>query len=186
MQINQKIWEWDAMNSVTESELSSSKHLCESVGEIILLTAAVDDQLNKIVILLLALKNSPMLEPLVATLDIARKIEILKIYGKRIEAQSWSKGFGGHADKIEKLNKIRNQAAHSTMIFIEGEAVLRQSAVAKMLKNMDLPNKKIKNITIKDLKAGIELGEATIESGRVLIVNLESLENQRRIRRKAH
>jgi DNA-binding XRE family transcriptional regulator len=61
------------------------------VGELVLLTTALDHQLNHILIQVLHLADSPMLEAVIATLDINRKIEMLKARAKHISSATWKK-----------------------------------------------------------------------------------------------
>jgi hypothetical protein len=52
------------------------KDACATVGELVLLHTALDHQLNIIIIEVMHLTPSPMLEPVVSTLDPRQKIEM--------------------------------------------------------------------------------------------------------------
>src|ERR1700747_2213882 len=75
------------------------------VGELILLTTALDHQLNHVSMQVLHLTDSPMLESGVATLDMARKIEILKERSKHIAKVNWRKPVLDYLDKLERISK---------------------------------------------------------------------------------
>ena len=48
------------------------------VGELVLIATALDTLLKSVLVAVLHLGSSPLIEPVVATLDSVRKIEILK------------------------------------------------------------------------------------------------------------
>lgn len=153
------------------------------VGELVLIASALDYQLNRICISVLALIEAPMLEPVIATIDSSRKIEILKIYAAKIADPGWRKGLSDHVTAVEAVNKARNIAAHSVMTFEGGRHVLSSPAAAKLLKTIDLTTKTARKVDIAELQNAIRKGEAALGSGENLLENFRRLnaERERRI-----
>jgi hypothetical protein len=54
------------------------------VGELVMVANAIDHLLSNVLITVLSLETSPLLEPVIATLDPSRKIEMLKNRAKHI------------------------------------------------------------------------------------------------------
>ena len=152
------------------------------VGELILIANALDHQLNRICISLFDLPDAPMVEPIVASLDSARKIEIIKAYASRLKSQDWKKGLKSHAKAVEVINSARNAAAHSVLSIKQDGAVLTSPAAAKLLKAIDLQTKTADTIQIDDLRSSIKKAEATLGSGENVIENLARLQIERRRR----
>lgn len=155
------------------SKEEETKRAYALVGELVLIAAALDQQLNRICIAVLALVDSPMLEPLVASVDSARKIEILKAYATKITAKQWKKGLNDHARAVEAVNRWRNIAAHSVMAFDNGKAVLEAPAAAKIIKTLDLTTKKAEKVDLGKLEDAIHKGEAAYNAGITLLQNFE-------------
>jgi argininosuccinate lyase len=86
------------------------------VGELVLTYTALDRQLNHIVIEVMHLSESPLLEAVVATLDPRQKIEMLKSRAAHIRQQDWKKAVKTHAERLERVAKIRNAACHTPMV----------------------------------------------------------------------
>jgi hypothetical protein len=116
----------------------------------------------------------------VASVDISRKIEILKSFAKSVAKEpSWTKGLRRHADAIEEVNRARNIAAHSVMRFEAGKAVLRSNAAVKLLRAVDLKNKSIAAVRLKSMEDAIQNGLAAMASGSNLLDNLERVAAER-------
>ena len=64
---------------------------CAQLGEIILLSTALDYQLTGVVIEVMHLEESPMLETVVATLDSRQKIEMVKARARKLTSPDWQK-----------------------------------------------------------------------------------------------
>jgi transcriptional regulator with XRE-family HTH domain len=151
------------------------------VGELVLLTTALDHQLNHILIQALPLAESPMLEAVVATLDMNRKIEMLKARAKHISNPTWHKALQGHLEKLEQISSWRNIACHTALIPDEQHgAVFAPAAAAKLLKNLQLGESPAsRKIPIGDFSPKIRLGESALFDGQQLIHNFERANAER-------
>jgi hypothetical protein len=110
------------------------------VGELVLLYTTLDQQLNDVIIEVMRLAQSPirMREALVVTLDPRQKIEMLKSRAAHIRRQGWKKAVKTHADRLERVAKIRNAVCHTPMVpNKKGDSFeFAPAASAKLLKNM--------------------------------------------------
>jgi DNA-binding XRE family transcriptional regulator len=140
------------------------------VGELVLLATALDHQLNHVLMQVLPLADSPMLEAVVATLDTARKIEMLKARAKHIAQPTWRKPVVSYLDKLETISRWRNIACHTVLIpDSKHDAVFAPAAAAKLLKNLDLEEPTSRRIPINELKSAITLGESALGDGENLV-----------------
>jgi hypothetical protein len=111
------------------------------VGELVLLYTTLDHQLNDVIIEVMRLAQSPirMREALVVTLDPRQKIEMLKSRADHIRQQGWKKAVKTHADRLERVAKIRNAVCHTPMVPNkkgDGFEFAPAVAAAKLLKNV--------------------------------------------------
>jgi len=177
----------DAARSLAGSNDKDAKFLASYgvVGELVLIANALDHQLNHVLIQILHLSESPMLEPVVATLDTVRKVEMLKERSKHIGQLSWRKPVLSYLEKLERVWKWRNIACHTALIPDEKHgAVFAPAAAAKLLKNLQIEDRATKRIPIADLKSAIALGEAALGAGQNIIENFQKL-NAERLKRLA-
>jgi DNA-binding XRE family transcriptional regulator len=151
------------------------------VGELVLLATALDHQLNHVLIQVLHLADSPMLESVVATLDMNRKVEMLKARSKHISNKRWQQALQAYLDKLEQVSSWRNIACHTALIPDEKHgAVFAPAAAAKLLKNLQLgESPTAKRIPIADLPPKIKLGENALFDGQELLQNFERLNAER-------
>jgi transcriptional regulator with XRE-family HTH domain len=151
------------------------------VGELVLIATALDNQLNRVLIQVLHLAESPLLESVVATLDLNRKVEMLKARSKYISNKIWQKALDAYLDKLEKVSSWRNIACYTVLIPDEKDgAVFAAAAAAKLLKRLQLgghPN--AKRIPISDLPPKIKLGESALFDGQELLHNFQRLNAER-------
>ncbi|HKN28894.1 MAG TPA: helix-turn-helix domain-containing protein [Roseiarcus sp.] len=154
------------------------------VGELVLLTTALDHQLNHVLISVLHLTDSPLLESVIATLDMVRKIEMVKERSKHISQPNWQKPIIAYVEKLERISKWRNIACHTPLIPDDKHgAIFAPTAAAKLLKNLQLGGHATgKRIPISDLKPQINLGESALFDGQELIQNFRRM-NAERIKR---
>jgi hypothetical protein len=154
------------------------------VGELVLLMTALDHQLNHVLIQALSLTDSPMLEAVVATLDMNRKIEILKARAKHINEPKWQKVLQTHLEKLEKLSGWRSIACHTALIPDDQHgAVFAPAAAAKLLKNLRLGEApSLRKVPIGDFPLQIKLGESALFEGQQLIHDFERM-NANRLKR---
>jgi hypothetical protein len=141
------------------------------VGELVLISNALDYMLAQVLIEVLDLDRSPMLMAVIVTLDPARKLEILKGRAKHIAHPDWKKGVSSFVDKAERVYKYRNIACHTQPIFDRGKWTLQPFAAAKVFKDIDLTTRSIKPTSFDTLKTAIATGEAALGSGVNLIEN---------------
>jgi transcriptional regulator with XRE-family HTH domain len=151
------------------------------VGELILITTALDYQLNHILIQVLHLTESPMLESVVATLDMNRKIEMLKARSKHIRQLNCRNATMKHLEKLEQISRWRNIAAHTALIHDkEHGAVFAPAAAAKLLRSFQIEDEAIaKRIPVSDLKPIIKLAESALYDGEVIIQNFRNANAER-------
>lgn len=154
----------------------------ELVGELVLLTCLLDRQLSLLLIEVFHLGNAVAIEPMIATLDISRKIEILKERRKHIKAIDWKKTLEKYCDMLERVVKFRNIAAHSVPCFDGKEWTFRPNAAAKLLKNIDLDSKKVKTIGVSELIPVIEVGREALQRGEGLLMNFRRVHEEYRKR----
>jgi hypothetical protein len=147
------------------------------VGKLVLIASALDTLLNSVVVQVLHLGTSPMIEPVVATLEPARKIEILKerVPFIRSKNDEWKKHIKTFVAKAESVFKHRNIACHMPAVLENGKWTLTPIAAAKLLKHLDLDRPKAKHFSFADLKAAIATGEQALAEGLGVVENFKRL-----------
>jgi hypothetical protein len=143
------------------------------LGELVLLSSALDYLVTQVLIVVLDLGESPLLEPVVTTLDVVRKVEILKGRAAHMPRGTWQNDVTKFCDKIESVFKQRNIACHTPPAFKAGVWTLKPVAAAKMFRNLDLPAKEVRPFRLNDLKVAISTGEAVFAAGLTLIENFK-------------
>jgi hypothetical protein len=145
---------------------------------------ALDHQLNHVLMNVLPLTESPMLESVVATLDTARKIEMLKARSKHITQPAWSKPLQSYLDKVERVAKWRNIACHTALIpDTDHGAVFAPAAAAKLLKSLQLSdNPTARRIPVSEVEQAIRIGESALGAGQNIIENFQKA-NAARVQR---
>jgi transcriptional regulator with XRE-family HTH domain len=155
------------------------------VGELVLITTALDNQLNHVLMQALHLTESPMLESVIATLDMARKIEMLKARAKHISNPAWKKPLLTYLDKLERISRWRNIACHTPLIPDRNDgAIFAPAAAAKLLKSLKLDEQPVaERIPIADFISEIERGESALYDGHVILQNLRRANAEQKRRR---
>lgn len=143
------------------------------VGELVMISSAIDHLLNNVLIEVLDLGTAPLLEPVVATLDPARKVEILKERAAHITAKDWQKGITKFCDKVESVFRQRNIACHTPPVLQDGVWTFKPVAAAKLLKKLEIAEKRVRPVHLGDFTAAIKTGEATLGAGVQLIANFK-------------
>jgi hypothetical protein len=156
------------------------KDACAVVGELALLYTALDHQLNLIVIEVMHLALSPMLESVVATLDARQKVEILKNRAAHIRQTDWKKGLTTHADRVERVARIRNAACHTPLIQNKksGRFEFSPTAASKILKSVTIHDRKnytVDRLTLERVREAIHLAEKTLAGGEDVLTNFAKL-----------
>jgi hypothetical protein len=164
-------------------EEAKTRRAYETVGELILLTSALEHQLNRILILALPLEDSVLLGSILASIEMTRKIEIIKARMIHISAPSWRSALKKHIDLLEKVVRARNNAAHGVMGYDSGKPILVSPSAAKIFKSLDMTKRELRKIEFEQLELAIKTGEAAITSGQNLIENFSRVELERQKRR---
>ena len=156
------------------------KDACAVVGEITLLFTALDHQVNHIIIEVMNLAPSPFLEPVVATLDTRQKIEILKAHAKHIRQKDWKKAIQTHADRMERVARVRNAACHTPLIPVTTPARFEfaPAAASKLLKSLtivDRDNFRSDRLTLEQVREAIPIAEKALGGGEDIIRNFRIL-----------
>jgi transcriptional regulator with XRE-family HTH domain len=171
-------WDTDSSRSATKTISDDDRFRASYgvVGELVLIATALDHQLNHVVIEVLPLADSPMLEAAIATLDTARKIEMLKARSKHIVQTNWQKPVLSYLNKLERVSKWRNIACHTPLIpdNVHG-AIFAPTAAAKLLKDLQLDNPTGNRVPVSELKQVITLGESALGDGLNLIDNFKKV-----------
>jgi len=143
-------------------------------GEIVLLASALDHQLTHVVIEVLNLSKSPMLEPVVATLDSPKKLEILKGRAKHIKQVHWKMPIEKYVDLVERVNRARNTACHSQMLQEKDKFIFTSSQAAKLFKGLkleDVPT--VERVSLDTIVNAVKITEQALGAGVNLIENFE-------------
>ena len=154
------------------------------VGELVMMANALDFLLNRVVIAAFSLQPTPLLEPVIATIDSSRKIEMLKKRAKLITNLSWKKAMLDFCKTTELVFKQRNIACHNPA-YSDGQMFhFKPIAAAKLFQQLDLDGKTIKNYPPDEMKAAIQMGEAALGIGVNLLENLDRINAEMQKRRK--
>ncbi len=160
-----------------EPDPNPNKEAFAVVGELVMISTALDQLLNRVLITVLDLGDAPLLEPVIATLDTRLKAEILKaraaqIHGKQ-HAVEWKKRVKQFCDKVESVSHQRNIACHIPPVLEAGVWAFRPVAAAKLLKNLNLTTKSLPNFSLNDLKTAIDTAEQALGAGMNIIENFQ-------------
>jgi hypothetical protein len=156
------------------------KDACANVGELVLLYTALDHQLNLIIIEVMHLAPAPMLEAVVATLDPRQKIEMLKSRAGHVRQPDWKKAIKTHADRLERIAKMRNAACHTPMVpsKTDGRFEFAAAAATKLLKSMTVRSKDdytVDRLTLERVQEAIALGEKALGGGEQILFSFANV-----------
>lgn len=153
------------------------------IGELVMISNAIDHLLNQIVIATFSLERTPLLEPVIATLDARQKIEMIKSRTKIIKKSiDWKRGFTQFCDKAESVYRQRNIVCHTPAV-LEGDIwSFKPTTVVKMFSKLDIEKKTLKEFPFNDIKAAIKTGEAALGEGMNLLDNLAKFNAERKRR----
>jgi hypothetical protein len=155
------------------------RNALSQIGEIVLLASALDHQLTQVVIEVLHLTKSPMLEPVVATLEASRKLEILKGRIKHIKQANWRKPAEKYVDLVERVNRSRNIACHSQMLRDGDKFVFSSSQAAKLFKGLRLEGvPTVERTSLDSVTNAIGIAEQALGAGVNLIENFKRIQSE--------
>lgn len=141
------------------------------VGELVMLAVALDTLLNSVVVQVLELGSRALIEPVVATLDTPRKLEMLKERIEFIENPDWRKPVAAFVSKVESVFKQRNIACHTPAVLQGGKWTFSPVQAAKVLKFLDLEKPGAKHFPIADMKVAISTAEKALGEGVNIVDN---------------
>ncbi len=124
-----------------KDETEHNRETYAIVGELVLISSALDTLLNQVMIEVLELGSSLMVMPVVASLDPARKIEILKARAAHFPKGDWKEGVNSFVKKVETVFKHRNIACHTPPKLEAGKWTLKPIAAAKLMKKLNIKEK---------------------------------------------
>jgi hypothetical protein len=155
-----------------------------TIGELVVVTTALDRQLTQILITVFDLKESTLLEPVVATLDAVRKIEMLKRWGEHIRQSDWRKSLLNYLDSAEKVSGWRNTACHTLLVPAPDGPVFAPATAARLLKAIPKDGKPENEdrVSAEDLKGAIASAMQTLAEGDKLIENFKKMQTLRKER----
>ena len=143
------------------------------IGELVLMASGLDALLNSVMVQVLNLGASPMIEPVVATLDPGEKIEILKKRARFIRPDAWKKRVTSFVTKAKSVFRQRNIACHTPPVLEDGTWTLTPVKAAKLLKYLTPERPRAKRFSFNDLKTAISTGEKALAEGVGLVENFK-------------
>jgi hypothetical protein len=163
--------------SVAEKdEVASIKNAYAIVGELVLIANALDYELNRVLITVMHLDESPMLVPVVAALDPGRKIEMLKARAKHLSSKAWGDKLRDFISHVESVFQQRNFACHlPPSLSSDGNWSLVPVAAVKMLKGFDPITGSVKSVSFNDFKTAIHTARIALGEVHDLLQNFEQL-----------
>lgn len=150
------------------------------VGKLVLTFNALDWQTNHVVIQVFNLGEATLLEPVVATLDISRKIHMLKEMASVINENEWKKNLLSYCKKSELVTKQRNISCHSVPVLLNGVWVFKSIQATKIFKSLDLKEKELSGADIEQFQKAILQAEEALAQGVDLVENFKRLNMARR------
>ena len=157
--------------SVDPPDLAPDHIFYATVGELVLLSTTIDALLNTLLIEAFHCGESAWLDPIIATLDTARKSEILKNHAKTINYAKMSKPITEFIDQVEIVMKQRNIVCHTPPTFEDGEWGFRPTALAKILRKSNTYRPQMIRESRDNLRAAIATGEAALQAGSELVAH---------------
>ena len=168
------------MAKTDDSNAKANRDNFAVVGELVLAASALDVQVAKVIIEVLDLGTSPMLLPVIVTIDSVRKIEILKERVAHMPKGVWTTKLDEFITKVESVFKHRNIACHTPLSIEAGNWTLRPVAAAKLMKRLQLEKGKLNHFSINDLRNAISTAE------KALVASVNLVENFKRVNVKKH
>jgi len=130
----------NGLGSVDDAKM---KEFCAVVGALILFASRIDAQLTRALVCMFALPEHPMIEPLVAQMDIRAKADLIKKRAKLIPTVTWKNRITNWAERAEQVNGKRNMAAHHGISVEDGRIILFSPQLTKIIGNLETVDNKI-------------------------------------------
>ena len=146
-----------------------------TIGQLIVMGGILDDQLNTLTSSICHLSGSPMVEPILASIEFGRKCAIVKARCKFIDNTTWRSAILGYVKKAEKAYVARNIAAHSILSREGDDVVLRPTGAYKLLSGINLEKQDGDKTDISTMKRYVEEGYIAISEGTNLIPQVRAL-----------
>lgn len=151
----------------TPDENERMTELCAAIGELILLSTRMDQQLAEAIVFIFVLKPAKMLIPVVSEIETRRKIDLLKARVRKLEPPEWRGPLLRWCRHAEKVNGYRNFVAHHQVVEEEGNFILFSPQAGKLIKGMDAENTDAAKVL-----TWVNEAEAVLEEGQNVLQNL--------------
>jgi hypothetical protein len=121
-----------------------------------------------------------MLESIVATLDPRQKIEILKSRASHVRQKDWQKPLKTHADRLERVARIRNVVCHTPLIRNKktGKLEFAPVATSKILKSLRISDDRTftyDRLSLDQVKDIIPVAERALGGGEDILSHFKKV-----------
>jgi len=143
------------------------------VGELVMIFNSLDWQINHVVIEVFNLGEAKLLEPVVANLDMSRKIHMLKERASVMHDNEWRKQVVSYCKKLEEVTKQRNIACHSAPVLENNVWKFKSVQATKLFKAINFETKELRGSEIEQFASAIRKAEEALGQGDDLIRNFQ-------------
>jgi len=158
----------------TRNELDDGdKSFYAMVGELVVASTTLDDQMTSLLVYIFSGESNVCFAPILATLDAARKIEIIKAHCKMNSFARIPKALNIYTGKVEKVFKQRNIVCHTPPSREEGKWGYRPVALAKILHPRNTYNSSWAKDSLDKISEAISLAHVALQAGSDLIESYE-------------
>ena len=146
--------------------------ICQAIGSLIVWCNMIDQQMNQVVANLFVLPDAPMIEPIVAQLDIRQKLELLKARAKLLPSgNGWRVNLLKWLKNVETVNERRNLVAHHHVVIRDNKATLASSQLIKIMKALDSNMKPKPKNDLSDIESWSDHASHTMNDSLIIIEN---------------
>jgi hypothetical protein len=151
-----------------------------AVGEFVLLNAALDDMAARMLSAIFILPDeNPFVHPLISTLDPARRIEILKQRTSGKHESGLFIALRSFTSEFEEVNRVRNEACHSSARLGSDGPCLHPRAAAKLLRHLSKtardPEPSLPTVPLARLKEAARRADLALGQGMRLAEELRAV-----------
>ena len=139
------------------------------VGKLVMMANALDYETGSVIISVSDIGGSDWTSTIIATLDLRRKLEILRAHAAHLRSEELRKDVTRFCDKVDGVLRQRDIACHTPAPLENGEWKFKPVATAKMLKRLDPKKGSLRHTRVEDFKSAIRRGEEALWLGRKLI-----------------